>query len=206
MPWYGTTVDWTENSLEGIWILIKMLKLIQNKFRRKNKASATLEKYWELKYKDLESRYEALKDQKSNQQEKKNIGESEYENLKREVQDLRSAFDEKIEENLSLNDTLASLKSLIVTKEAEREIISAQLKDAESLLESYDALAGAMLEEAVLREEEIKAKFENALRLKDMSIAALKERHASETQRLTTEKEKGISGLAEALREAEGRK
>jgi len=183
-----------------------MLKLIQNKFRRKNKASATLEKYWELKYKDLESRYEALKDQKSNQQEKKNIGESEYENLKREVQDLRSAFDEKIEENLSLNDTLASLKSLIVTKEAEREIISAQLKDAESLRQSYDALAVTMLEEAVLREEEIKAKFENALRLKDMSIAALKERHASETQRLTTEKEKGISGLAEALREAEGRK
>jgi len=57
-----------------------------------------------------------------------------------------------------------------------------------------------------LREEEIKAKFENALRLKEMSIAALKERRASETQRLTTEKEKGISDLAEALREAEGRK
>jgi len=183
-----------------------MLKLIQNKFRRKNKASATLEKYWELKYKDLESRYEALKDQKSNQQEKKNIRESEYENLKREVQDLRSAFDEKIEENLSLNDNLASLNSLIVTKEAEREIISAQLKDAESLREAYDALAGAMLEEALLREEEIRTKFKNALRLKDVSIAILKERHASETQRHTTEKEKVVSDSADSLMEAEGSK
>ena len=182
-----------------------MLKLIQNKLR-KNKASATLEKYWELKYKDLESRYEALKDQKSNQQEKKNIRESEYESLKREMQDLRSAFDEKIDENRSLKDNLASLNSLIVTKEAERKIISAQLKDAESLRESYDALAGAMLEEALLREEEIRTKFKNALRLKDVSIAILKERHASVTQRHNTEKEKVVSDSADSLMEAEGSK
>jgi hypothetical protein len=170
-----------------------MFELIRNKLRRKNKASETLERYWELKYKDLESQYGALKGQKAKL-------------FKREMQDLRSALGEKTEENLSLRDELASLNSLIATKEAEKEIISAQLKDAESLRESYDALAVTMLEESVLREEEIKAKFENALRLKEMSIAALKERRASETQRLTTEKEKGISDLAEALREAEGRK
>jgi|MudIll2142460700_1097286.scaffolds.fasta_scaffold19970_3 chromosome segregation ATPase len=181
-----------------------MLELIRNKLRRKNKASETLEKYWELKYKDLLSRHEALRGRKTNRCEKKNILECGYESLKREIQDLRSVLDEKSEENLSLRDNLASLNSLIATKEAEKEIISAQLKDAESLREACDALAVTMLEEALLREEEIKAKFENAIRLKDVSIAVLKERHASETQRLTAEKEKAVSELAEALREAEG--
>jgi len=184
-----------------------MLKLILNKLRKKNnKASEALEKYWELRYQDLESRYEALKGQRSNQHEKKTIPECELESLKREMQDLQSAFDEKIEENLSLRDKLAALNSLIATKDAEKEIIAARLNDAESLRESYDALAGTMLEEAFLREEEIRAKFENFLKLKDLSIEILKERLASETQRLTAEKEKVVTNLADALIETEGRK
>ena len=180
-----------------------MLEFIRNKRSWKNKASETLEKHWELKYKDLESQYEALKGEKCTRHEKKNIREYEYESLKREMQDLRSAVDEKTAENLSLRDNLASLNSLIATKEAEKEIISAQLKEAALLRQSYDALSVTMLEETLLRGEEIKAKFEKALRLKDVSIAVLKERLASKTQGLTTEKEKVESDLAEALREAE---
>jgi hypothetical protein len=179
-----------------------MLKLIRNKLR-KNRASETLEKYWELKYKDLEFQHEALKGQMAKWRKKKNIWECEYDSLKREMQSLRSALDEKTEENLSLRNKVALLNSTIATKEAENEIISARLTDAESLRESYDALAGTMLEEALLREEEIKAKFENALRLRDVSIAILKERYAHETQRDTAEKEKVESGLTETLREAE---
>ena len=181
-----------------------MLGLIRNKLRKKNnKASETLEKYWEVKYKDLESLHEALKGRKAHRHEKKNIREGEYESLKREMQNLRSALAEKTEENLSLMDSLASLNALIATKEAEKEIISAQLRDAESLQGYHDALAGTMLEEALLREDEIRTTFENALRLKDVSIAVLKERHASEIQRLTTEKEKVVSDVAERLREVE---
>jgi hypothetical protein len=181
---------------------MKMLELIRNKHRLKNKASETLEKHWELKYKDLESQYAALKGERSARHAKKNILEYKYESLKREMQDLRSALDKQTEENLSLKDDISLLNSLIATKEAEKDIISAQLKEAKSLREFYDALAVTMMEEALLREEEIKAKFKNALRLKDVDIAALKERHASETQRLTSEREKVESGLSEALREA----
>ena len=179
------------------------MELIRNKLRRKNKASETLEKYWELKYKDLLSRHEALRGRKTNRCEKKNILECGYESLKREMQDVRSALDEMTEENLSLRDNLASLNSLIATKEAEKKIISAQLKEAELLRQSYDALSVTMLEEALLRGEEIKAKCEKALRLKEVSITVLKERLASETKGLTTEKEKVESDFADALREAE---
>jgi len=180
-----------------------MLEFIRNKRSWKNKASETLEKHWELKYKDLQSQYEALKGEKSTRHEKQDIRECEYESLKREMQDLRSALDEKTAENLSLRDNLASLNSLIATKEAEKEIISAQLKEAELLRQSYDALSVTMLEEALLRGEEIKAKCEKALRLKEVSITVLKERLASKTKGLTTEKEKVESDFADALREAE---
>ena len=151
-----------------------MLELIRNKLKWKHIASATLEKHWELRYKNLESQYEALKDEKASRHEKKNIRKGEYENLKSEIQDLRSALEEKTEENISLRDDLVKLNSLIATRQAEKEIISAQLREAESLREAHEALSEAMLEEALLREEELKAEFENALRLKSVSLATLK--------------------------------
>lgn len=151
-----------------------MLEIIRNKLKWKNIASATLEKHWELRYKDLESQHEALKDEKSARHEKKNIQKGEYESLISEIRDLRSALDVKTEENISLRDDLVKLNSLIATKEAEKEIISAQLREAGSLREAHEALSEAMLEEALLREEEIKAEFENALRLKSVSNATLK--------------------------------
>ncbi len=183
-----------------------MLELIRNKLKRKNKVQETLEtlkKHWELQYNELESRHEALKDQRSAWHEQKNIRECECESLKREMQKLRSALDEKMKENILLRDNLASLNSLIAKREAEKEIISAQLREAESVRESYDVLSATMLEETLLREEEMKTKFEKALRLRDVSIAVMKERHAFETQRLTITKKKAVSDLTDALSDIE---
>ena len=183
-----------------------MLELIRNRLKRKNKAQETLEtlkRHWELQYNELESRHEALKDQKSVWHEQKNIRECDCESLKREMQKLRSALDEKVKENILLRDSLASLHSLIATREAEKEIISAQLREAESVRESYDSLSATMLEEALLREDEMKTKFEKALRLRDVSIAVLKERHVFETQRLAIKKKKAVADLPEALSDIE---